>query len=118
MPLAKRTAAPRLDWDQHLANLVALAQDFKLCLPVVAANDLAPDQTDEFRDAQAPEVGGVKHQPITLKVGKNGEAATNWTVLATSRRGVNVSAEQKVLAGVRGARRRRRSLWAKQPVLL
>jgi hypothetical protein len=44
----------RLSWDQHLANLVALADDFKLRLPIVSANDLPPDLTGELGDEQAP----------------------------------------------------------------
>jgi len=33
-------------------TLVALADDFKLCLAAVAADDLGPGQRNELRDAQ------------------------------------------------------------------
>ena len=44
-------------WDQHLPHLVALADHLQLRFPAVAADDLAPRQTDKLGDAQASEVG-------------------------------------------------------------
>ena len=55
---ARRTAAGEevrgnLSWDQHLANLVSLANDFQLHLAVFAGDDLSPNQADKLGDAQA-----------------------------------------------------------------